>query len=53
MIIAMHLNMPKSRVSQFCTLFDSFQPNLFFLQGDSVFRQEHEFEREFQREFGI
>ena len=53
MIIAMHLNMPKSGVSQFYTLFDSFQTNLFFLQGDSVFHQEREFECEFEWEFGI
>ena len=52
-IIAMRLNMPKSGASQFCTLFDSFRTNLFFLQGDSVFHQEREFEREFQWEFGI
>ena len=52
-VIAMHLNMPKSGVSQFCTLFDSFQTNLFFLWGDSVFHQECEFEHEFQWEFGI
>ena len=45
----MRLNMPKSGVSQFCTLFDSFQTNLFFLWGDSVFHQEREFEREFER----
>ena len=45
-IIAMRLNMPKSGASQFCTLFvDSFRTNLLFLQGDSVFRQEREFER--------
>ena len=53
MIIAMRLNMPKSGASQFCTLFDSFQTNLFFLRGDSVFHQEREFECEFQWEFGI
>ena len=51
MIIAVHLNRPKSWVSQFCTLFDSFQTNLFFLWGDSVFCQGHEFEWEFEQEF--
>ena len=50
-IIAMRLNMSKSGASQFCTLFDSFRTNLFFLQGDSVFHQEREFEREFEHEF--
>ena len=43
--------MPKSGVSQFCTLFDSFQTNLFFLWGDSIFHQEREFECEFECEF--
>ena len=46
----MHLNMPKSGASQFCTLFDPFQTNLFFLRGDSIFHQECEFEHEFEQE---